>query len=65
MNGFQVLNCLRSMWKTRNIPVILLTARHDQSAILKGAELGAVDYVTKPFDVDDLVARLQRLIAAR
>jgi DNA-binding response OmpR family regulator len=42
-----------------------LTARHDQSAILKGAELGAVDYVTKPFDVDDLVARLQRLIAAR
>ncbi len=65
MNGFQVMSCLRSMWSTRQIPVMLLTARHDQTDIMKGAELGAADYMTKPFEVSDLLARLQRLITER
>jgi CheY-like chemotaxis protein len=37
MDGFQVLYCLRSMWSTRNIPVLLLTARHDQNDIARAA----------------------------
>ena len=61
MDGFQVMYCLRSMWSTRKIPVILLTARHDKFDILRGAELGAAEYMTKPFEVNDLLARLKRL----
>jgi DNA-binding response OmpR family regulator len=51
------------MWATRKIPVILLTASDDELDIVRSAELGVAEYVIKPFAVDDLVARLQRLIA--
>ena len=63
LDGFQVLYCLRSMWTTRKIPVLLLTARTDQQGIRRGAELGAEGYMTKPFEVSDLLERVQRLIA--
>lgn len=63
MDGFQVMYCLRSLWSTRKIPVILLTARHDEDDIVRGAELGAAEYMTKPFEVSELVARLTRLTA--
>jgi DNA-binding response OmpR family regulator len=63
LDGFQVLYCLRSMWSTRKIPVLLLTARTDQQGIRRGAELGAEGYMTKPFEVSDLLERVQRLIA--
>jgi DNA-binding response OmpR family regulator len=63
MDGFQVMLCLRGMWATRKIPVILLTASDDALDIVRSAELGVAEYVIKPFAVDDLVARLQRLIA--
>ncbi len=65
MDGFQVMSCLRGMWATRKIPVVLLTASDDELDIVRSAELGAAEYVIKPFDVNDLVGRVQRVIAAR
>jgi CheY-like chemotaxis protein len=65
MDGFQVLYSLRSMWATRHVPVILLTARKDAKDIVRGVELGAADYMVKPFDLNDLVSRLIHLTTRR
>jgi CheY-like chemotaxis protein len=65
MDGFQVLYSLRNAWATRSVPVLLLTASHDQSDVMRGGLLGASDYMTKPFDLDALVTRIERLLAAR
>ena len=65
MDGFQVLYALRNSWSTRNVPVILLSARREQKDIVQAAQLGAVDYMTKPFEINDLLLRLDRVIAPK
>jgi CheY-like chemotaxis protein len=65
MDGFQVLYALRNSWSTRNVPVILLSARREQKDIVQAAQLGAVDYMTKPFEINDLLVRLDRVIAPK
>ena len=65
MSGFQVLYALRNQWSTRSVPVILLSARREQGDILQAAQLGAADYLTKPFEVDHLLARLSRVIVPK
>ncbi len=57
MDGFTILEKWRK--KGRTMPVILLTARNSKMEIIKGLELGADDYITKPFDLAELVARLR------
>lgn len=64
MDGFQVLYSLRNVWATRFVPVLMLTASHDQTDVMRGGLLGASDYMTKPFDLDALVTRIDRLLAA-
>ena len=59
-NGFDVLKILRS--KKINTPILLLTARDDISEKVRGLDLGADDYLTKPFSVDELVARIKALL---
>ncbi|RLD37206.1 MAG: hypothetical protein DRI83_04275 [Bacteroidetes bacterium] len=59
MDGFEVCEVLKSMELTREIPVIFLTARTDQDSILKGFEIGGVDYVTKPFSEKELLVRIR------
>lgn len=59
MDGFEVCEILKSMEITRDIPVIFLTARTDQESILKGFEIGGVDYVTKPFSEKELLVRIR------
>jgi diguanylate cyclase (GGDEF)-like protein len=59
MDGFKFLSLLGSREHLRNIPVIMLTGREDQDLKIKGLEQGAVDYVTKPFDAGELVARIR------
>ena len=49
----------------RKIPVIFVSVKRDKSEIEKGLKLGAADYVTKPFDPDDLVKRVQRVLGER
>lgn len=58
MDGYEVCGYLKSKEKTKDIPVIFLTAKVDDEAIIKGFETGAQDYVTKPFNSQELVARV-------
>lgn len=60
-DGFQVLAALRDGGRARGMPVVLLTARRQELDILRGFELGAADYVVKPFNPLELAARLRRL----
>ena len=58
-SGFETLEKLRSQSKTSDIPVIFITGASDPSSKLKGFELGAVDYITKPFNPAELLARIK------
>ena len=57
MDGLQVCQALRASAATAGIPIIMLTARGEESDRIRGLELGADDYVTKPFSPKELVAR--------
>jgi CheY-like chemotaxis protein len=59
IDGFEVCKQIKENEKTKNIPVIFLTAATDIELKLKGFELGAVDYVTKPFQESELLARVK------
>ncbi|MBV7272052.1 response regulator transcription factor [Clostridium sp. PL3] len=59
INGFQVLKIIR---KTSNIPVLMLTAKSDEDDKVSGLRLGADDYLTKPFSINELMARVNSLI---
>ncbi len=61
-DGFTVLKELRQ--RHRDIPVLVMTARNFEADILKGFELGTDDYVTKPFILKELIARVKRLTQA-
>ena len=63
MDGFEVCKRLRAKLSTALIPVIMLTARSDLESKELGFLAGTDDYLTKPFDRPELVARVQRLLA--
>lgn len=62
MDGYDVCRELRKQSLTRYIPAIFLTQRDERASKVKGLELGADDYITKPFDVDELRLRVQGAI---
>ncbi len=62
ISGLEVCRSLKSDKNTRNIPIIMLTARGEEEDIVKGLEMGADDYVTKPFSPKVLVARLKSVL---
>jgi DNA-binding response OmpR family regulator len=59
MNGFQVLSEIR---KSSTVPVLMLTAKGDEIDKVTGLRLGADDYLTKPFSINELMARMESLI---
>ncbi len=59
MDGFKFLGMMSSRDDLRDIPVIMLTGREDLETKIRGLEQGASDYVTKPFDAGELVARVK------
>ena len=63
MDGHQVLRRLRSEAATASVPVIMLTARKQERDIVGALELGANDYLVKPFIPEELMTRLTRLLA--
>jgi CheY-like chemotaxis protein len=63
ITGFDVCRMLRSTNMTRYIPIIFLTQRDDRADRLEGLEIGADDYVTKPFDIEELRLRIQNSIS--
>lgn len=61
-DGFEVCRLLRQDPRTKRIPVILLTVKNEESDKIVGLELGADDYMTKPFSPKELVARVKALL---
>jgi signal transduction histidine kinase len=62
MDGFEVLQQLKEHPGTRDIPVIILTAKDDEKSIVDGFSYGAIDYVTKPFKEAELKARVRNIL---
>jgi two-component system response regulator RpaA len=62
MDGFAVCDRLRKDIRTAFLPILMLTADNDQDARTKGYLVGTDDYMSKPFAVPDLVARVTRLL---
>ena len=58
MDGFEVLQRLKENPKTNHIPVIIMSALSDMQSVVRGYQLGAVEYVTKPFQREELVKRV-------
>ncbi|MCB1189103.1 MAG: hybrid sensor histidine kinase/response regulator [Leptospiraceae bacterium] len=58
MDGFEVCRRLKISHKTKDIPIIFLTAKTEIEDVIKGFDLGAVDYITKPFNQQELLARV-------
>ena len=61
-NGFDLAARLRRNARTEHLPIILLTARGFASDVLRGREVGASGYITKPFSTDDVVGRVRAII---
>lgn len=62
IDGFEVCRILRTNIRTSHVPIIFLTQKDERSDKLAGLELGADDYITKPFDIEELKLRVQRAI---
>ena len=62
IGGLDVCKILKNNGKTASIPIIMLTAKSEESDIVTGLELGADDYITKPFSSKVLVARVRRAL---
>jgi len=63
VNGLELLAALRSSPDTSAMPVILLSAKAQVADVQRGLELGADDYVTKPFDPLELIERVYKVLA--
>lgn len=65
MDGFEVCHRLKENPATKNIPIIFITAMNDPKHKRKGLEIGAVDYITKPFDISEVKARVKTHISLK
>ncbi|MCS7151455.1 MAG: response regulator, partial [Endomicrobia bacterium] len=65
MDGYETLKYIRSTPRTINLPVIFLTVRGEHKDQVKGIELGADDYIVKPFNKDILIAKIKTLLKHR
>jgi DNA-binding response OmpR family regulator len=63
-DGYEVLRRLREDGATKDVPIIMLTARRQERDIVSALELGATDYMVKPFIPEELVTRLTRVLGA-
>jgi len=62
MSGLELCRQLRRKAATANLPVIMLTARSEEPDRLRGLDTGADDYITKPFSIDELLARVRAVL---
>ena len=65
MSGIELAKILRRASRTKNIPIIMLTARSEECDKISGLEIGADDYITKPFSTRELVARIKAVLRRR
>ncbi len=62
ISGIEICRQIRSKPETRNIPIIMLTARSEEADRIRGLETGADDYLTKPFSTNELIARVKAVL---
>ena len=62
IDGYRVCEIIKSNDSTRDLPIIMLTAKSQEEEIVKGLEMGADDYITKPFSQKVLIARVQNVL---
>ena len=62
MSGLELCRQLRRQPATANLPIVMLTARVDERDRLHGLDTGADDYITKPFSIDELIARVRAVL---
>jgi two-component system phosphate regulon response regulator PhoB len=62
LSGIEVCRRLRSRQESRNVPIIMLTARGEETDRIRGLDTGADDYLTKPFSMTELLARLRAVM---
>jgi two-component system phosphate regulon response regulator PhoB len=62
VSGIEVCRRLRSQGNTRNLPIVMLTARSEESDRIRGLDTGADDYIVKPFSMIELVARIRAVL---
>ena len=62
MNGFKISRLLKFDTKYKNIPILMLTARSQESDKQIGVETGANEYITKPFEIDDVLNRVAKYL---
>jgi DNA-binding response OmpR family regulator len=65
MDGMETLSVIRSKWSKAQLPVIMVTARDDDPIIVKAFDIGANDFVAKPFSFPVLVARTRAQLESR
>ncbi len=63
IDGFEVCRNLRLQRRTQNVPIIFLTEKRDRVDKLHGLEMGVVDYITKPFDIQELKLRVRNALS--
>ena len=64
MNGYEACHALKTDDRTKDIPVVFLSAKGQESEIEEGKQAGAVDYLLKPFAPDELIARVEEILHA-
>jgi DNA-binding response OmpR family regulator len=64
MDGYQTCEKLKATAETRDIPIVFLSAKAQQSDIERGKEYGVAEYLTKPFDPSELLDVVERLVGA-
>lgn len=62
MNGLDICQALKENAQTKNVPIVMVSAKGEESDIVKGLELGADDYITKPFSPKVLLARVEAVL---
>jgi two-component system, OmpR family, phosphate regulon response regulator PhoB len=65
VDGLDVCKHLKSDPKTQHVPIVMLTAKSEEADVVTGLELGADDYITKPFSVRELVLRIRAVLRRR
>lgn len=64
-DGITLLRLMKQNDATKDIPVVFLTARHYGADVVEGLNIGAADYITKPFNPDEVVARCLKLLPGK
>jgi len=65
MDGFELCTTIKAKERLRNIPVVMLTGAKDKRDRIRGIEAGAEDFITKPFDRDEVLARIRMLLRVK